>query len=83
MKASTAKRRHNSKRLEQESQRELAKACRPAGGKVRYRKRKQALTGLNEQRGHAQRSGRSMPVAIYRCRFCGDWHMTSKEQGVT
>jgi hypothetical protein len=70
--------RHAKKRLERESQRELERVCRAAGGKVRFRKRKQALTAMNEQRGYAARAGRSMPNGVYRCASCGDWHMTSK-----
>jgi hypothetical protein len=46
--------------------------------KLRYRSRKKALTALNYLRAHTDRS--TVPCAVYRCRFCGDWHLTSQEQ---
>ncbi len=49
-------------------------------GKIAYGTRKRALTALNFLRAHATVARGTLPVAAYKCRFCGEWHHTSKEQ---
>jgi hypothetical protein len=69
----STKRRHHHK------PRNAREVCRRSGGKLRFSSRKRALTILNMVASDAERAGASsVPTGVYECRFCGDWHLTSK-----
>lgn len=58
--------------------------CR-VSGKFSYCNRKKALSALNVTRAAIARGtmiadGSAGPVSVYKCRACGEWHMTSQEQ---
>ena len=42
-------------------------------GKTQFAKKKQALSRANSE---GVRKG--APLSVYKCPFCGDWHLTSK-----
>lgn len=51
-------------------------------GKLCFHSRKRALGALNNARAEhvrGERQGRG-PVAVYRCSFCGEHHLTSQPQ---
>jgi len=55
--------------------------CR--SGKKAFRTRKKGLKALSDQRRSMQKWGiqgnkGNGAVSVYRCRYCGEWHMTSK-----
>jgi hypothetical protein len=51
--------------------------------KIRYARRKRALTALNFSRAHPPNpSSDRRPVAVYACSHCGGWHLTSKAQAL-
>lgn len=50
------------------------KAC-PHTGKRRYRKRKQGLSGAG-----IVSAAYGVKVDTYKCRMCGDWHLTEIEE---
>jgi hypothetical protein len=59
------------------------KAMCPVAGKVRHASRKKALTVLNKIRGTGVRGVKrpvTMPEDVYKCRACGDWHLTKLAQ---
>lgn len=50
----------------------------PRGAKRRYSTRKAALGAMNLERARQARGERlTAPNGVYRCRLCGDWHLTS------
>lgn len=49
------------------------KSC-PTCGKVRFPRRKVALTALNAAK---HRYGKNV-TRVYQCPYCGDWHLTSR-----
>ncbi len=59
--------------------RRIAKAGRcPKTGKVRFRDELSAKTSMSHV---AEMSDRErVPVRVYQCEFCLDWHMTSREE---
>lgn len=68
-----SKRRHNGK---EHNPKEL---CEQSGRKVRYRTRKRALGSLNALRGPNSTTP-TKPTAVYKCRYCKGWHLTSRPQ---
>lgn len=68
---------NSSKRRRAPKPNKLRPVC-VATGKHYHGSRRQALGQLNAIRAAGRSS--TLPVAVYRCRHCNGWHLTSQEQ---
>ena len=51
----------------------------PQTGKVRYRRKRDAVASVHARSRCRWKPGRNLRV--YECPICGDWHMTHKTKG--